>query len=125
VTASTKVKTIAKLSPLQKLEKAVRKLAKANPDFVYTTEDEESRCFYRPDEKNPKGCIIGAALAAIGLPTGFNHEGLPAESVINDLLAPDVFSYEQTRWFSDVQVVQDEQKPWAEAVADADKRSGR
>jgi hypothetical protein len=36
-----------------------------------------------------------------------------------------VFSYEQTRWFSDVQIAQDEQKPWAEAVADADKRSGR
>jgi hypothetical protein len=111
--------------PLQKLEKAVRKLAKANPDFVYTTAGDTDSCLYAPDERNPKGCIIGAALAAIGLPTGFKHEGLPAESVINDLLAPDVFSYEQTRWFSDVQVAQDEQKPWAAAVAEADERSGR
>lgn len=106
----------------------VRELAEEAPDFVYTKGPTHidgiwnGGCKYAPDEQNPKGCIIGAALSALGVDTaggGFDaFEGLGVTALLRRIhLEP---SEHQGRWLERVQGHQDSGNTWGAAVAFAD-----
>jgi hypothetical protein len=110
----------------QEFETTVRALAAANPDFVYTDPDSEvGGCSYFPDEMNPQGCIIGAALREHGLisddPSDSEDiDGTGAFVVLHSLLD---FPEVSDSWFQLVQSNQDQGASWSEAVRLADMHS--
>ena len=102
---------------------AVRDLANANPEFIYEAKNPSYRgqCFYVEDGK--PSCIVGQALAKLGLTIDqlslFDNEvtgDISAEAVGKVLGLNDI-----TRtWLRDVQASQDAGLRWAAAVARAD-----
>jgi hypothetical protein len=92
----------------------VRRLAEANPDFVYR----ESNCLYNSggDPANP-GCIMGRAWRNV-TGTSIKAEG----QVISDVLERYNINTtaKQRHWLTSVQDYQDARTPWGEAVILAD-----
>ena len=104
----------------QKLIDETRKVAEANPRFVY----DEAACRY---VKNGKpSCLIGHALWNLGLINeGFevnNSNAIVAWSVLRDL-GVKVSCYEED-WLSCAQSSQDSEQSWGRAVTHADEEAG-
>jgi hypothetical protein len=104
----------------------VREIAASNPLFVYTRNDSASSvCLYRPTDDNPQGCIMGAAMRALGydkLP-----EGWPIDLVLRDFY-PDIYDSAlegEISWLNDCQSAQDRGICWGEAVTHADTKAKR
>ena len=72
--------------PVEQIVEKVRAYAEAYPDFVYTPDTRRNivgACTYAPNEPNPCGCIVGAALVAVGLEYSCEWEGRPALTLID------------------------------------------
>lgn len=106
----------------------VRELAAANPTFEYRSHERQvalpasPTCSYLPDEWNPLGCIVGAALRSLGVPEDVlrSHEGLGAGPMLSALFG-DRVDHVVDDWFTVLQQAQDTGHPWGEAVATADE----
>jgi hypothetical protein len=130
----------ATLTPQDVLNEVVR-LGRELPDFKYTRSspdpldgqvvvfagqdgfsDNESSCSYLPDERNPMGCIIGAALTNLGLldPDTFKLEGDSAEDVVSELLGltPSAYDAKIGNALANIQGRQDQGASWGNAVRD-------
>jgi hypothetical protein len=110
------------LEPL--LVKEIRKLAKKNPDFVYTNPDPESTtCLYVHDAGTrhaSPGCIVGAGLANLGFSLSKLAENERRGAAIVTIgLGIDLDESTQN-WLNNVQAKQDEGESWGVAVAFAD-----
>jgi hypothetical protein len=97
---------------------AVRDIAKAEPNRVYTKTG--TACLYKPTKQadgKVKGCIIGEAL----IRTGISTNGLKFER-ISVLLSEKhiIINERQASWLSAVQTWQDIDHSWGEAVEYAD-----
>lgn len=107
----------------EELEATVRRIAAESPDFTYKQEDSEDPiCLYNPSPRNPQGCIIGAALASLGLPVPESMEGEGAYTVLPTMLKVAALPKGQSTWFDTVQGAQDGGKSWSAAVEAADER---
>lgn len=120
---------------LDRLEAEVRRIAREDPEHIYEpppeTIDEYGAmrggdCSYLPDDNNPQGCLIGAALRAVGVTPTEDFEGNAANQVIEDILATIEVTIEgrfedKVEWFRLVQSAQDEGTAWGKAVEHADK----
>lgn len=108
---------------IQRLIARVRKLAKANPDYVYDPGENElgirNDCMYAPDENQP-GCIFGQALEAEGIHPSDDWEGNSIDNILEDLGVK--MTPAQKDWVANVQNNQDSRLPWGKAVAEEDKR---
>jgi len=107
------------------VELRIRALARTYPDRVYDSlvDDVVRVCVYRPNARNPLGCIVGAAAGPLGADLGrWDHVGAinPAGPAGQDerISGP-------TGWISTVQHSQDNGATWARAVALADKQRGK
>lgn len=101
----------------------VRAFAKLAPDFRYTPivgagygGTWSSRCSYAPDEHNPLGCIVGAALREQGVVPGQPRE---IRTLFNE--PTHVHQYRIVQWLAEVQWEQDHGSTWRDAVAAANK----
>lgn len=101
------------------LTKAVQKIANEHPDFTYRSNT--SVCSYRPDDRNLKGCLIGAALTQIGVDINAMPwaENPTIEEALKQLEFPTSL---HTRWLAYVQESQDTGYSWKLAVQIADKQ---
>ena len=101
----------------------VRAFAKLAPDFKYThvaVRDEDgtmsSTCTYKPDEHNPLGCIVGAALREQGVVPGHDRS---IRTLFN--VHTQTHQYRLVCWLAEVQWEQDHGATWRDAVASANK----
>ena len=113
------------------LEAKIRAYAELLPDFVYTLDPKpeswSTSCKYEADERNPLGCIVGAAARELWPETnGFDNRmgsvHIRVSEAINDNL---IEGSEDERdlvlaWAADVQGRQDDGESWSEAVGFAD-----
>lgn len=107
----------------QKLIYEARRVAAANPDFVYAKVPEgyAKRCVYLQD--GCPSCIIGHALWNVGL---INEEFKGDNLALSDI-GHVVLHYQwhldvgEIEWLYRVQVFQDQGKPWAGAIQYADR----
>lgn len=115
--------------PVEQIVEKVRAYAEAYPDFVYTPDTRRNivgACTYAPNEPNPCGCIVGAALVAVGLEYSCEWEGRPALTLIDwlymkrDWVPPTVAG--GAGWLDCVQEMQDVGDSWGVAVRGADAR---
>ena len=98
---------------------AVRMVAAEAPEgWAYCRRGTYGPCRYAPDELNPEGCLVGAALRRCGVTLRPEWDG-PPESVGYSLGVPD--DEESFRWLREVQYRQDRGEPWRMAVASADR----
>lgn len=103
----------------RKLIAAVRTLAEEHPNRFYDY-GELNNCEYFPNEGNPYGCIIGAAVRN---EFGTNelddpkYSGVPAGTALPSVGS---FSSRVLSWADTVQSKQDFGKAWSEAVSFAD-----
>lgn len=97
----------------------VRALADEYPNMVYQA-DAAGICSYRPNDSNPMGCIIGAALQWAGVRQAdlVEWEGKNADEVILGLGIKS--GDDHLAWLHTVQILQDRGKTWSQAVASAD-----
>lgn len=108
---------------VEQLRAAVRAQAAEDPDRVYVKELGDT-CLYEPTVLNSKGCIVGAALTALGVPPE-RLPGLPGwgtQSVqfkLSPLVEP---AATDDRWTMEVQCRQDDGMTWADAVHAADTK---
>ncbi len=113
----------------KKLIASVRKLAERDPGYVDPNADNGGCMYVRGGDPD---CIIGRALWEHGL-INESFEALPAPiedgNRPNNDLAHVVFQYlgldldeDEINWLATVQLKQDGQMPWADAVAYADLR---
>lgn len=117
------------------LIEAVREQARRHPERVYLGDSGEIddcpvSCSYVPNERNPGfGCIVGEALASLGVPT----EALERITPLGSWASPTNFlgmhqalgawvadGALTSVWVARVQSAQDESCPWALAVERAD-----
>ena len=96
-----------------------RRLAAEQPDFIY--QKVGKYCKYEPDDKNPNGCIVGAAMRAIGRSVDGRLRG--AVSVVGHEL--DIEGDRRLWWLAHAQVAQDAGSTWAESVRCADQEMTR
>lgn len=102
------------------LERAVRDLVAASPDFIYGASGET--CYYSPD--SPHGaCLFGQAFLALGADADklSDNETLPAQTVFGNLSGT-WLNARQAGWTVEVQVAQDSHIPWRDALAEGDSR---
>lgn len=114
----------------------IRKVAATEPDFVYDTNQGRQSCTYLSNCYNAGGCIVGEALANLGLP----HQLLQALDALGrqginvawgaqdtvELLTGHVEPLALTsEWVMHVQVMQDGEYAWADAVREADEEGRR
>ena len=110
----------------------VRKIAAERPDFIYSdqTESTLNLCSYfgrAIGDESGSPCIVGQALKNLEVPMEglleVEHAG--KDSDISTVLAMgyvDIdYSGGEAIWLDKVQMKQDDGKPWAEAVEEADK----
>lgn len=107
----------------------VRRLAKAEPNFVYIDQegrDKDSPCGYTgmgPGTSQGRACIVGQALMNLGVPA---EALVDSEDSVGVLLAEleqveyGPFDSTNEEWLTTVQGFQDEGTPWGEAVSSAD-----
>lgn len=115
----------------------VRIVAATDPDMIYQNNGVWRRCNYLPNTNNTCGCIIGEGLAEAGLPREKLAEldaamlapaGLPGVSwgdaaalrILDGLVSHQALT---SPWIAFVQEMQDDGKPWAEAVRQADNQA--
>ena len=114
----------------------VHKLAAAHPNFTYRPIKGDS-CSYLPDRINPHGCIIGAALTALGCPREalLEHEGsgvgvmLPATVLSRSWASANgcppqvaiIGTAHESKWLQYVQSGQDSGMSWREAIQSANE----
>lgn len=99
----------------QKIIAEVRKVAAANPDYIYERVEGSPNCVYVRDGK--PSCLIGHALWNLGLidihlPADLNYGGIHR-------LAPELNIWlddAELTWLMSAQSAQDTRKTWAEAV---------
>lgn len=121
----------------RRIEKAVRKLAEENPDFVYINQEERGiaqgggnsdGCSYLGARVKEGGeghigqaCIIGQALAMCGYTKEqlLTIEGIGVRAALPRLGVTDL-SARQIDWFSTVQMGQDMGLPWKQSVSRSD-----
>src|SRR5688500_4678844 len=118
------------------LIEAIRYVAATEPDRIYAVADPHGHslaCNYRPNQNNPCGCIVGEALAFLGVPAELLAEldllqqrTVPAAwrapalaSVLDDRLTTAAL---KSGWVALVQAGQDTGLRWADAVRAADDR---
>lgn len=121
---------------LSALIEKIRIVAATDPDTIYQTDGNRSRCNYLPNGRNPCGCIIGEALLDAGVPedklaeldramlpdddgqlaaAGWGDDG--ALRILDGLLTHEALT---SPWVMFVQEMQDQSVPWAQAVLRAD-----
>lgn len=105
------------------LVKTVRMIAEKHPDRTYDRAGPHESCFYHPTPENPYGCVMGAALAELGIettsPTFLPLEGKSIGWVLEQLLG-EPQEVPGRYWLDRVQSQQDAGATWREAVAYAD-----
>lgn len=107
----------------EQLQDAIRAQAAEMPDFRYTTDSGSMTCYYYADDNNPRGCIVGAALVSLGVPTAILPDlvgwagHLTNRRFLADLLTEEAIT---SQWVQVVQWAQDRGKTWGEAVAAAE-----
>lgn len=116
-----------KAATLREIERNVRRLARENPDYIYTS-PENGQCDYFPTPNNPQGCLIGAAarMAGASLDDGdFTAVEASCALILRlDLTDDDRYANHATlTWLDRVQGWQDEGASWSEAVAYADQEA--
>lgn len=106
------------------LVKEVKKIASENPDFIYMAE----HCSYFGQEVgDPTGqcCIVGQAFKNLNIDTSGIEEGGQITSpnaytvIYQGMVDIQIDSESDVIWLSKVQGVQDQSKPWGEAVVRA------
>lgn len=96
------------------VELRVRALARTYPYRIYDNKSGDSGCCYTPDPHNPLGCIIGAAVAPLGV-------YLPEWDTVGGIIQSCDSRIEgDPQWLSNVQFRQDQGDSWSEAVAYGD-----
>lgn len=104
----------------EKLVEAVREIAAEYPDTTYIRDKYDQPCAYTPDERNPMGCIIGAALSRLGVDVTLYP--WKDNGAIEEML--DIQGIElsfTTEWLTKIQELQDNGTPWKKAVEEADE----
>jgi hypothetical protein len=118
----------------------VRQQAHAEPARVYKKAGVVGQCLYRPGTPNPEfGCIIGEALAALGVPDielarlgGEDPDWEPTRGSAMGWTAEEAFGilgeYLTTEailspWVAEVQAGQDRGMTWEVAVEEADHKA--
>jgi hypothetical protein len=103
----------------------VRKIAAKYPDAIYKRGETKIECYYSkgisstPSNKIPgKGCLIGRALREMRQKVDPSSEGEVVASFIN--YTTDEYPYMQ--WLEQLQMSQDAQREWRNAVEIADIR---
>ena len=97
------------------IREEILRVARENPDHVYTTEN--ATCRYMDAPKQP-GCLVGTALFNLGKPVPEHLEGMRASGVLVKMEI-DV-SYDDASWIDQVQDYQDSGGPWGEVVDKAE-----
>ena len=109
---------------IDKVVAAIRQLAGESPDFVYRKDG--ALCSYFPDDYNPQGCIVGAAMRQCGHTIAAHYENAVAENMVARILrlryTPK--NADVLRWITLVQGYQDQGLCWKFAVALADVEVG-
>jgi hypothetical protein len=114
---------------------AIRQVAATEPDRVYKTDSSQSACSYLPNALNPCGCIVGEALALLGVPrevlsqadrlgmTALGSEwGSPRlAEILEEYVTTEAL---ESPWVCAVQEAQDLHEPWDAAVEGADALFG-
>ena len=104
---------------------AVREIAAEQPDFRYTTDDEEPCAYGAPAGQKgsdlTQGCIVGRAFDR----AGFEYHEVQEAEIIECLAFMGLDSaYDpspEAQWLYCVQTQQDSGATWGDAVADADR----
>ena len=112
---------------IDKVVAAIRQLAGESPDFVYRKDGVEvgDGCSYFPDDYNPQGCIVGAAMRQCGHTIAAHYESAVAENMVARILRLSFEPNEEIlRWITVVQGHQDMGLCWKFAVALADVEVG-
>ena len=118
------------------LEAKIRAYAELLPDFVYTLDPKpdswSTSCKYEADERNPLGCIVGAAARELWPETnGFDGRTGSAGSHIHTAMRDGLIEGsddDRVRvldWVNAVQVRQDGGESWGQAVLSADAERER
>lgn len=113
---------------LADIEAKVRELAAENPEHVYAFPAGSMACYNVWEDEDGElvgSCIVGKAIVALGIdPELFIERDVQATSVHNTLRAfeaeLDMIYGPEAEWLQNVQAFQDQQIPWAGAVAEAD-----
>ncbi len=116
----------------RQLAYAMRRQATADPHYRYVPRRMKAGsamrgfsmdCHYLPDEHNPKGCLVGAALVELGTPP----EALVPydEDPLSDLVVAGIIDIElddalYREWVLAAQEAQDWGYEWSDAIAKAD-----
>ena len=108
------------------LVQAVREAAEEDPGRYY--ESLNGACFYMPNEANPKGCIVGHAMRALGITEDLDEiagddSGLEKAIYSFPIVFDEVEHCEAARWLFHAQSYQDSGLSWASAVAGADEKA--
>lgn len=107
------------------LEREVRALARANPDYVTGVDDRvgavvDVACTYVKTDSSDS-CIFGRALLALGVSESF-LQCLEGENILNVLRVLGVpADAKQSRWAAILQASQDVRKTWGWAMLHADR----
>lgn len=123
---------------IEDIEKKVRQLAEANPEFVYTDQTTgntkfDAKCGYVGKEfrsTEGAGCIVGQAMQKLGVSEKILLEFEYTVDSVNDAGVEGLLNWlninGSAKWLSDVQGHQDSSEPWARAVhlADVDGYDG-
>ncbi len=117
---------------LDQLIEEVKRLANQNPDFVYQSiknTDDSRRCSYTESADDPnKGCIFGQAILNLQpeLKCVLNGSGASIKKLLFELGIIDADPFTQgynnpdIEWCGVVQLQQDSERSWADAVKYAD-----
>lgn len=104
------------MTTTQEIETAVREIVSERPDYIY---DNAGYYLHKDEEGNPTvpGCLLGHALLRVGYTTEqlqfVNSKGIKA-------IAPRLKIEGDLKWLNDVQILQDSNITWANAVRAAD-----
>lgn len=113
----------------------VRKIAEAEPDYVYGDEDDRSGCSYFTDrfgttKGNP--CIVGKALRNLEVDTSilrrreaYSHSDRIAFALVEGFVPVVSTVIVERDWLNSVQDYQDVGLSWSEAVKNADRMVGK
>jgi hypothetical protein len=102
--------------PLLDVAKEVRAIAKEFPDYKYRPTS--NGCQYKPDHKNPNGCIIGFAYRRLGVDV-LDHGRYGPITELHDWYHDE--RDQIVAWLSAVQGQQDSGHTWSQAVHVADE----
>lgn len=122
---------------LPMLIEKVRIVAATDPDLIYQNDEGRRLCNYLPNANNRCGCIIGEGLVEAGLPreklaeldaamadpigvSGVSWGDAATLQILDGLVTHQALT---SAWIAFVQEMQDDGKPWAEAVRQADNQA--